>query len=126
MASVPADLKYTASHEWVRMDRDVATVGITDHAQEELGDVVFVDLPTVGRVLQLGEVLGSIESVKAVSEIYAPVAGVVVDANPTLGAQSELVNSDPYGKGYLVQIKLADSALPADLMSSEDYERTVS
>jgi glycine cleavage system H protein len=126
MASVPADLKYTASHEWIRLDRDVATVGITDHAQEELGDVVFVDLPTVGRVLQVGEVLGSIESVKAVREIYAPVAGVVVDANPSLGAQSELVNSDPYGKGYLVQIKLADPGLPTELMSPGDYERSVS
>jgi glycine cleavage system H protein len=126
MASVPDDLKYTTSHEWVKVDGDVATIGITDHAQEELGDVVYVDLPTVGRVLQVGETFGSIESVKAVSEVYAPVAGEVIDANPALGSRSELINSDPYHEGYLVKIKLSEPALPSDLLSASDYEKSVS
>jgi glycine cleavage system H protein len=126
MASVPEGLKYTASHEWVSIDGDVATVGITDHAQEELGDVVYVDLPTLGRVLQVGDTFGSIESVKAVSDVYAPVAGEVVDTNPALASQSELINTDPYGKGYLLKIKLSSQDLPAGLISAADYLSSVS
>ena len=120
--NVPSDLKYTSTHEWVRLDGDVATIGITDYAQSELGDVVYVELPNVGRSLSAGESMGSVESVKTVSEIYAPIAGEVVEVNPALGAQSELVNSSPYDKGYLVKIRLADSTEAQKLQDAAAYE----
>ncbi|GAB4127982.1 MAG: glycine cleavage system protein GcvH [Fimbriimonadaceae bacterium] len=121
--NVPGDLKYTKSHEWVRIEGDIATIGITDHAQSELGDIVFVDLPNEGRQLGVEEVFGSVESVKAVSDIYSPVSGEVVEANGTLGAQSELVNSDPYGQGWLIKVKL--SGEPEGLLSASEYEATL-
>jgi len=120
MANVPADLKYTKSHEWVRLEDGIATIGITDFAQSELGDVVYVDLPNVGRSLSTGDTFGSVESVKTVSDVYAPVAGEVVDTNAALGAQSELINTDPYGKGYMLKIKL-DGDLPDDLLDADAY-----
>ena len=120
--NVPGDLKYTKSHEWVRIEGDTATIGITDHAQSELGDIVFVDLPNEGRQLGAEEVFGSVESVKAVSDIYSPVSGEVVEANGTLGAQSELVNSDPYGQGWLIKVKL--NGEPEGLLSASEYEAT--
>ena len=123
--NVPTDLKYTKSHEWVRLDGDVATVGITDYAQSELGDVVYVDLPNVGRSLQAGDACGSIESVKTVSDAYAPVAGEVVEVNGALGAQSELVNSDPYGQGFLVKIKVSDPTSVDALMDAAAYQATL-
>lgn len=104
--NVPSDLHYTKSHEWVRVEGDTATVGITDHAQSELGDIVYVDLPEVGRAVKAGESFGSVESVKTVSDIYSPISGEVVDVNPAITSQSELVNNDPYGQGYMVKIKL--------------------
>ena len=118
--NIPADLKYTKTHEWVRIEGDVATIGITDFAQSELGDVVFVELPNVGRALNAGDSFGSIESVKTVSDVYSPVSGEVVDTNGALGSQSELVNSDPYGKGYLVKIRLS-SGDASGLLSADDY-----
>lgn len=118
--NVPTDLLYTKSHEWVRLEGDTATVGITDHAQSELGDIVFVDLPVPGRVLQAEESLGSVESVKTVSDLYAPVAGEVVETNEVLGAQSELVNADPYGSGWLVKIKVTEA--PEGLLDANAYE----
>lgn len=121
--NVPGDLKYTKSHEWVRIEGDTATIGITDHAQSELGDIVFVDLPNEGRQLGAEEVFGSVESVKAVSDIYSPVSGEVVEANGTLGAQSELVNSDPYGQGWLIKVKL--SGEPEGLLTASEYEATL-
>lgn len=121
--SVPGDLKYTKSHEWVRIDGDTATVGITDHAQSELGDIVFVDLPTPGRALQLDESFGTVESVKTVSDLYAPLAGEVVECNETLGAQSELVNSDPYSDGWMVKVKLSDPSQVESLMSADEYQK---
>jgi glycine cleavage system H protein len=121
MSDIPADLKYAKSHEWVRLDGDIATVGITDFAQSELGDVVFVELPEVGRALAAGESFGSVESVKTVSDIYAPVAGVVVEVNPTLGARSELVNEAPYGDGFLVKIRVSDPAEAGALLDAEAY-----
>jgi glycine cleavage system H protein len=121
MSDIPADLKYAKSHEWVRLDGDIATVGITDFAQSELGDVVFVELPAVGRALAAGESFGSVESVKTVSDIYAPVAGVVVEVNPTLGARSELVNEAPYGDGFLVKIRVSDPAEAGALLDAEAY-----
>jgi glycine cleavage system H protein len=122
MASIPADLRYTKSHEWVRLDNDIATVGITDFAQSELGDVVYVDLPEVGRALQAEETFGSVESVKAVSDIYAPIAGTVTEVNAALGAQSELVNSDAYGKGFLLKLRVDDPASVAALLDAAAYE----
>lgn len=125
MASYPADLRYAKSHEWVKLEGDVATVGISDFAQSELGDVVYVELPEVGRALQADESFGSVESVKTVSDIYAPVAGTVVEVNAALGAQSELVNTDPYGKGYLLKLRVDDPASVAQLLDAAGYQALV-
>lgn len=122
--NVPGDLKYTKSHEWVRIEGDIATIGITDFAQSELGDIVYVDLPSVGRSVRAEESFGSVESVKTVSDLYAPVAGEVVETNPALGAQSELVNSDPYGNGWMVKIRLAEGA--EGLLDAEAYKGVLS
>ena len=120
--NVPTDLKYTKSHEWVRIENGTATLGITDHAQSELGDIVFIDLPNVGRAVNADETVASVESVKTVSDIYAPLAGEVVEVNNALGAQSELVNSDPYGTGWLMKIKLSDESQIAGLLDSKSYQ----
>jgi len=124
--NVPSDLKYTASHEWVRVEGDTATIGITDYAQTELGDIVYVDLPNVGRSLAAGESLGSVESVKTVSDIYAPLGGEVVDVNPALGAQSELLNGDPYGKGYLLKIRIQNPIEVEALHDAAAYTAIIS
>lgn len=124
MANVPAELKYTKSHEWVRVEGDTVTIGITEFAQSELGDVVYVDLPTVGRTLAVEEVFGSVESVKTVSDLYAPVAGEVVEANTLLTSQSELVNSDPYGQGFMIKVKVSGE-LPSDLLDAFGYEALI-
>jgi glycine cleavage system H protein len=118
--NVPADLKYTKSHEWVRIEGDVATIGITDFAQAELGDIVYVDLPAVGKALQLEETCGTVESVKTVSDLYAPVAGVVTAVNEALASQSELVNKDPFGEGWMLKVKIA--AKPTDLLDAAAYK----
>jgi glycine cleavage system H protein len=120
MSNIPADLKYTESHEWVRIEGDVATIGITDHAQSELGDVVYVDLPSVGKTLAIGETFGSVESVKTVSDLYAPVAGEVIEINGELAAASELVNSDPYGQGFMIKIRLSGE-VPGTLLDAVGY-----
>jgi len=120
MSNIPADLKYTESHEWVRVDGDVATIGITGHAQSELGDVVYVDLPTVGKSLAIGETFGSVESVKTVSDLYAPVAGEVIEVNGELASASELVNSDPYGQGFMIKIRLSGD-VPGTLLDAAGY-----
>ncbi len=124
--SQPADLKYTKSHEWVRVEGNTATIGITDHAQSELGDIVFVELPSPGRVLQQGETIGTVESVKTVSDVYAPIAGEVTEVNPILNAQSEVVNTDPYGKGWFVKLTLSDLSQVGSLMSADAYAATLS
>jgi len=121
MANTPDELKYAKTHEWTRLEGDIATVGITDHAQSELGDVVYVDLPNVGRILKAGDTFGSVESVKTVSDVYAPVGGEVVEVNGALGSQSELVNEDPYGKGFMIKIKLENPAELDSLLSAADY-----
>ncbi len=105
--SIPADLQYTKEHEWVRIDGDVATVGITDHAQEALGDIVFVELPETGREVAAGEAFVVVESVKAVSDVYAPVAGEVIEVNGELESAPEKVNTDPYGAGWLAKIRMS-------------------
>jgi glycine cleavage system H protein len=123
--NVPADLKYTKTHEWVRIEGDVATMGITDFAQSELGDIVYIDGPTAGRAVNAGDTIGSVESVKTVSDIYSPLAGVVEETNPALGSQTELVNSDPYGKGWMVKIKLNDPSAVSGLMDAAGYQQII-
>jgi glycine cleavage system H protein len=118
--SVPGELQYTKSHEWVRIEGDVATVGITDHAQDELGDVVFVELPEQGATLAAGDSFGAVESVKAVSDLYAPVGGEVVEVNGALEDSPEKINEDPYGEGWILKIQVSGEA---DLLSAADYEK---
>ena len=122
-SKVPGDLHYTKTHEWVRVDGDVATIGITDHAQSELTDIVFVDLPAAGKAVQAGASALVLESVKTVSDVYAPGDGVVESANTELKAHPELVNSDPYGKGWIFKVKLARPIDPAKLLSADAYRQ---
>lgn len=121
--NVPDDLLYTKDHEWILVEGSSATIGITDHAQDALGDVVFVELPSPDESFSARDVFGSVESVKAVSEIYMPVSGVVATVNEALEDTPELVNSDPYGEGWMVQIRIEDSAELDDLMSAEAYQQ---
>ncbi len=123
--NIPADLKYTEDHEWVRVEGDTATVGVTDFAQGELGDVVFVEIETEGEELDKGETFGTVEAVKTVSDLFMPVGGEVAEVNEELADEPELVNKDPYGKGWMVKIKVADSSELGDLMSADDYEKMV-
>ena len=124
-ANVPSDLKYVKSHEWIRVAGDTVTIGITDHAQAELTDVVFVELPAVGRKVKTGESCAVVESVKTASDIYAPVSGEVVAANDQLAKHPELVNTAPYGDGWFLKLKLADSAELGGLMSADDYSKQI-
>ncbi|CAI8318926.1 MAG: Glycine cleavage system H protein [Owenweeksia sp. TMED14] len=119
--NIPTDLKYTKDHEWLRLDGDSATMGITDFAQSELGDIVFVDIPTEGDNLSKEEVFGSVEAVKTVSDLYVPLDCRILEVNELLDDNPELVNEDPYGKGWMVKIKLSDIPLLDDLMSSSSY-----
>jgi len=121
--NVPENLKYTKSHEWVRLEGDTATIGITDYAQSELGDIVFVELPPVGKSVNAGDSLGTVESVKTVSDIYAPISGAVVEVNGDLGKNSELLNSDPYGQGWVVKIRANDNG--NELMDAAKYKATI-
>ena len=117
----PGDLKYTAEHEWIRVTGDIARVGITAFAQDALGDIVYVTLPDDGAELVTGAVCGEVESTKSVSDIYAPVAGVVTARNEGLDATPELVNSDPYGEGWMFEVRLADPAVAETLLSADEY-----
>lgn len=119
----PENFRYTKEHEWVRVDGDTGTVGITDHAQSELGDIVYVDLPKAGAHVEQGKSLGSVESVKAVSDIYSPVTGEVVEVNAALADAPEKLNQDPHGDGWLVKIRLANPDEVGALMSAADYEK---
>lgn len=123
--SYPDTLKYTKEHEWVRAEGDTAWIGITDHAQHELGDIVFVDLPKVGATLSKGQTLGSVESVKAVSDVYSPVSGEVLESNTLLAQTPEKLNEDPHGEAWLVKVKLSSAAEINDLMSAADYQTYV-
>src|SRR6266404_4551161 len=116
-SKIPADLKYAKSHEWVRVNGDVATVGITDHAQHELTDVVFVEVPAVGRKVKAGEACAVVESVKTASDIYSPASGEVIEANGTVASDPALVNNDPFGKGWFFKLKLANPAELNGLLS---------
>ncbi len=121
--TIRADLKYTKTHEWVRLDGEVATIGITHYAQEQLGDVVMVDVAGVGKQVTAGKELGTVESVKAVSEVFAPVSGEVIEVNAELDAHPELVNQDPYDAGWLLRVRV--SHVPEDLMDASAYEAFV-
>jgi len=117
--TIPADLKYTKEHEWVRIEGDNATFGISDHAQEALGDIVFVELPEIGRTLDAGEAFAVVESVKAVSDVYAPAAGEVIEVNEALESEPELVNTDPYGNGWIARVRMSGEL--AELLSDDEY-----
>ena len=118
----PENFKYTKEHEWVLVEGDTGTVGITDHAQEELGDIVYVDLPKVGAKIEQGKSLGSVESVKAVSDVYCPVSGEVTDVNSTLTEKPEMLNSDPHKAAWLIKLKLSNPAEAESLMTAADYQ----
>ena len=124
-SKVPPDLKYAKSHEWVRVEGDLATIGITDHAQHELTDVVFVELPALGRNIKAGEACAVVESVKTASDIYSPVSGEVVKANQAVVDQPALVNSDPYGTGWFFQVKLSQPKELSGLLSAADYSAQI-
>ena len=124
-SNIPADLKYAKSHEWVRVADGVATVGITDHAQHELTDLVFVELPKVGQKTKAGEACAVVESVKTASDIYAPISGVVVEINKTVSENPALVNTDPYGGGWLCRIKPGDTSELAGLLSPDQYRAQI-
>jgi len=121
----PSNVRYTKDHEWIRLDGDIATVGITDFAQGELGDIVFVDIPTEGETLAAEEVFGSVEAVKTVSDLYLPVAGEIVEVNAEIDGQPDLVNSDPYGAGWMVRIKVATVADVEALLDVDAYRALV-
>lgn len=119
--NIPNDLRYSRTDEWVRVEGNIATIGITDYAQSELGDVVYVELPEPGRVLQTEEMFGTVESVKAVADLYAPVAGEVIETNSAVTERSDLLNEDPYGEGWLIKIQLADPQEVENLLTAEQY-----
>ena len=123
--SSPTDLRYTRDHEWVRVDGDEATVGITQYAADQLGDIVFVELPDAGRDLEVAKPFGVVESVKAVSDLFAPLSGSVTSTNDALGSQPELVNSDPYGAGWMIKVSLGDQTQLDDLLDGEAYDDLV-
>jgi len=121
----PEDLRYTKEHEWVRLDGDVATIGITDYAQKELGDIVYVEVETEGDTLEENEVFGSVEAVKTVSDLFMPVAGEVVEVNEDLESDPELVNSNPYENGWMIKVKVTDVAQVEGLMTAQQYAELV-
>ena len=125
MANVPANLKYSNDHEWLRVEGDVAVIGITDYAQSQLGDIVFVDVPTVGETIEANEVFGSIEAVKTVSDAFTPVSGEVIEFNEAVEADSALVNKDPYGEGWLIKIKMSNPAEVEGLLDAAAYEALI-
>ena len=123
--NLPDNLRYTKDHEWVRIEGDEATVGITDFAQQELGDIVYVEIETVGQSLEEGAVFGTVEAVKTVSDLFLPISGTITEVNPNLNSNPELVNSDPYGEGWMVKIKVNNAADNDALMDSQAYAALV-
>lgn len=123
--NIPANLRYTKDHEWALLEGDVATIGITDFAQKELGDIVYVEVETLDQTLEKDEVFGTVEAVKTVSDLFLPLAGEIVAFNETLERTPELVNSDPYGEGWMIKVKVADVAAFDELMTSEDYKNLI-
>jgi glycine cleavage system H protein len=123
--SIPTNLKYTKDHEWVSIDGDIATIGITDFAQGELGDIVYVEIETEGETLNAEEVFGSVEAVKTVSDLFLPLAGEIIEFNSELDANPEYVNSDPYGKGWMIKIKIQDASETSNLLDAAAYEALI-
>lgn len=123
--NLPANLKYSKDHEWIRTEGDTAYIGITDFAQSQLGDIVFIDVPTVGETVAQGEVFGSIEAVKTVSDAFLPVSGEILEFNEELNDAPEMVNQDPYGKGWIIKIKMGDASELDSLLSADDYAKLV-
>ena len=123
--NTPSELKYTKDHEWIKLEGNVAIVGITDFAQGELGDIVFVDVDSVDEDLSAGDVFGSVEAVKTVSDLYLPVAGTVIEFNQALEDEPELVNTDPYGKGWIITIEVSGGANEAELLTAEEYQALI-
>ncbi|PJR04204.1 glycine cleavage system protein GcvH [Avrilella dinanensis] len=123
--NIPVNLKYTKDHEWVNVEGDIATVGITDFAQKELGDIVYVEVETLDQNLDREEVFGTVEAVKTVSDLFLPLSGEIIEFNEELETEPELVNTDPYGKGWMIKIKLSDESQIADLLSDEQYKELI-
>ena len=121
----PSELRYTKDHEWIKLDGNIATIGITDFAQRELGDIVYVDINTIGKSLNAEEVFGTVEAVKTVSDLFLPVAGTIKETNPVLEKQPELVNNDPYNEGWMVKVEVNDPAEVQKLMSADEYSQMV-
>lgn len=124
--NVPSELKYTSDHEWIRVEGNSATIGITDFAQSELGDIVFVDISTVGKDLKAGDIFGTVEAVKTVSDLFLPVSGTITEVNPELEANPEAVNQDPYGKGWMVKMTLSNPGDADSLMDAAAYSASIS
>ncbi len=122
---IPENLKYTEDHEWIRMEDDIAFIGITEYAQGELGDIVFVEVETVGETLAKGESFGTIEAVKTVSDMFMPVSGEILEFNDELGSTPELLNKDPYGEGWVIKVRMENPDDITDLLSAEDYENLI-
>lgn len=123
--NIPSELKYTKDHEWVKIDGDIATVGITDFAQGELGDIVYVEVETLDETLDKEEVFGTVEAVKTVSDLFLPLTGEIIEFNEALEDEPEKVNSDPYGDGWMIKIKISDESEVADLLSADDYKALI-
>lgn len=121
----PADLRYTKDHEWIRLEGDIATVGITDFAQGELGDIVYVEVETIGKQMEAGAIFGTVEAVKTVSDLYLPVSGTITELNPALANAPELINNDPYGAGWMVKIKISNAEDIKTLIDAKGYEQIV-
>lgn len=120
--NIPQDLQYTKEHEWIKMEGDVATIGITDFAQEQLGDIVYVEIETLDEEIEGNEVFGTVEAVKTVSDLFMPITGTVIELNEALADQPELVNSDPYGEGWMIKVKIVEGADLSNLLSAEQYQ----
>ncbi|MBR9846204.1 MAG: glycine cleavage system protein GcvH [Algicola sp.] len=123
--NIPSDLKYTKDHEWVRIEGDTATIGITDFAQSELGDIVYVEVETVDETLDAEEIFGTVEAVKTVSDLFLPLSGEIIEFNKSLEDEPELVNSDPYGEGWMIKMKFSDASQVDNLLSADDYKAVV-
>lgn len=123
--NTPSELKYTKDHEWIKIEGNIATIGITDFAQGELGDIVFIDIDTVDEDLASGDVFGSVEAVKTVSDLYLPISGKVIEMNEALEDEPELVNSDPYGKGWIIKLELNADADHSELLTAEQYQEVI-
>jgi len=124
--NIPKDLKYTKDHEWIKVDEDIATIGITDFAQGELGDIVYVEVDTLEETLEKEEVFGTVEAVKTVSDLFMPISGEIIEFNESLESNPEKVNEDPYNEGWMIKLKMSDLSELEDLLSPEDYQNTVS